>query len=56
MDDMRLNRGDAVATYEVEREEPFQMIRSHQIGLNHAGTNYSDISGFELFGKFTTNP
>jgi hypothetical protein len=51
-----LNRADAVATNEVEREQPSRMIQSVQIGPNHAGTNYSDIGGFELFGELTTNP
>jgi hypothetical protein len=56
MDDMRLNRGDAIATDKVEREEPCRIIRSRQISPNHPDTNYSDIGGFQLFGKFTTNP
>jgi hypothetical protein len=56
MDDLRLNRGDAVATYEMEREEPSRIIRSRQIGPNHASTIDLDIGGFELFGELTTNP
>jgi hypothetical protein len=46
MDDVQLNRGDAVATYEVEREKPSQMIRSGQIGPNYADINDLDIGGF----------
>jgi hypothetical protein len=49
-DNSDLNGSGLIGTYEVARPVKCRFARWHQIGKNHLGSDYLQISGFEVYG------
>jgi hypothetical protein len=46
-----LNGSSASATFSISRSAPVRMIRLRQTGPNHGGSNFLDMTAFEIFGS-----
>jgi hypothetical protein len=53
--DSSLNGPNRVSTFHLMRQTVVRIIRLRQIGVNHSGSNYFVIGGFELFGTLFQN-